>query len=352
MKPEMEVFEPGHLWFAKQMLKEGLIDCPADVPALPRHSVGRAGRHQHHEELMASIRCRQAPSGPVSASAACRCRWWPRPCCLAATAASGSRTTLARQGRVRALESDAWSHRAVEHHPRSRRPRADAGGEPQEAGLEGPQVTDGNVNPWGTVRADGRRRRHRRDRQRLGRALSRARSRGGRLGSRQGRAGADARPRRQRLAGADAGRLEAGRDAGPAQASSRPSRRRRARPISSRKAHPTASQAQAVQPDRRACAARRADRVLDSSGLLPTDIQRECKHPERPLIGHPFNPVYLLPLVELIGGKKTAPETITRAADFYRSIGMHPLMVPQGDRGLRRRPAAGSDLARSAAPRQ
>ncbi|MEX0807709.1 MAG: L-carnitine dehydrogenase [Dongiaceae bacterium] len=64
-----------------------------------------------------------------------------------------------------------------------------------------------------------------------------------------------------------------------------------------------------------------------SSGLLPTDIQRECKNPERTLIGHPFNPVYLLPLVELVGGKKTAPETITTAADFYRAIGMYPLHV-------------------------
>ncbi len=64
-----------------------------------------------------------------------------------------------------------------------------------------------------------------------------------------------------------------------------------------------------------------------SSGLLPTDIQRECRNPERTLIGHPFNPVYLLPLVELIGGKKTAPEAITKAADFYRSIGMYPLHV-------------------------
>lgn len=64
-----------------------------------------------------------------------------------------------------------------------------------------------------------------------------------------------------------------------------------------------------------------------SSGLLPTDIQRDCKNPERTLIGHPFNPVYLLPLVELVGGKKTAPETITKAADFYKSIGMYPLHV-------------------------
>jgi len=64
-----------------------------------------------------------------------------------------------------------------------------------------------------------------------------------------------------------------------------------------------------------------------SSGLLPSEIQADCRHPERVLIGHPFNPVYLLPLVELVGGARTAPETIARARAFYAGIGMHPLHV-------------------------
>ncbi len=64
-----------------------------------------------------------------------------------------------------------------------------------------------------------------------------------------------------------------------------------------------------------------------SSGLLPTRIQADCRHPERVVIGHPFNPVYLLPLCEVVGGEKTAPETIDRACAFYRSIGMHALHV-------------------------
>ncbi len=64
-----------------------------------------------------------------------------------------------------------------------------------------------------------------------------------------------------------------------------------------------------------------------SSGLLPSRIQADCKHPERIVIGHPFNPVYLLPLVEVLGGEKTAPETIDRAMEFYRSIGMQALKV-------------------------
>lgn len=64
-----------------------------------------------------------------------------------------------------------------------------------------------------------------------------------------------------------------------------------------------------------------------SSGLLPTRFQADCRHPERVVVGHPFNPVYLLPLVEVLGGEKTAPSSIDRAMTFYRSISMRPLKV-------------------------
>ncbi|MEM7170183.1 MAG: L-carnitine dehydrogenase [Pseudomonadota bacterium] len=64
-----------------------------------------------------------------------------------------------------------------------------------------------------------------------------------------------------------------------------------------------------------------------SSGLLPSQIQLDCAHPERVLIGHPFNPVYLLPLVECLGGDKTDPDAVQTAMDFYASIGMRPLRV-------------------------
>jgi carnitine 3-dehydrogenase len=66
-----------------------------------------------------------------------------------------------------------------------------------------------------------------------------------------------------------------------------------------------------------------------SSGLLPTRIQSGCRHPERVLVGHPFNPVYLLPLVEIVAGERTAPESVEAAARFYRSLGMRPLRVRQ-----------------------
>ena len=64
-----------------------------------------------------------------------------------------------------------------------------------------------------------------------------------------------------------------------------------------------------------------------SSGLLPSRIQSDCAHPGRVVIGHPFNPVYLLPLVEVLGGEKTAAGSIDTAMAFYRSLGMHSLKV-------------------------
>jgi carnitine 3-dehydrogenase / betainyl-CoA thioesterase len=64
-----------------------------------------------------------------------------------------------------------------------------------------------------------------------------------------------------------------------------------------------------------------------SSGLLPTRIQSDSRHPERVLIGHPFNPVYILPLVEVLGGALTDARCIDDAMAFYRSLGMHPLHV-------------------------
>jgi carnitine 3-dehydrogenase len=62
-----------------------------------------------------------------------------------------------------------------------------------------------------------------------------------------------------------------------------------------------------------------------TSGLLPSALQAGVTHPERLVVGHPFNPVYLLPLVEIVGGVGTSPEAVERAAEVYRSVGMHPL---------------------------
>ena len=64
-----------------------------------------------------------------------------------------------------------------------------------------------------------------------------------------------------------------------------------------------------------------------SSGFLPTNLQSKCKHPERVIIGHPFNPVYLLPLVETVPGEKTSEDAMDRAGDYFESIGMHVLRL-------------------------
>jgi carnitine 3-dehydrogenase len=64
-----------------------------------------------------------------------------------------------------------------------------------------------------------------------------------------------------------------------------------------------------------------------TSGLLPSDFYADAKHPERCVVGHPFNPVYLLPLVEVVGGVNTSPEAIQAAMQLYRSLSMRPLHV-------------------------
>ena len=66
-----------------------------------------------------------------------------------------------------------------------------------------------------------------------------------------------------------------------------------------------------------------------SSGLLPTRIYSKCKNPQRGIIGHPFNPVYLLPALEIVPGKKTSKAILNKAKRFYKSISMNPIMVKQ-----------------------
>jgi len=71
-----------------------------------------------------------------------------------------------------------------------------------------------------------------------------------------------------------------------------------------------------------------------TSGLLMTDIQATCSSPQRTVVGHPFNPPYLLPLVEVVGGKQTAPEAVQWLADFYRLAGKGPLVLPKETPGF------------------
>jgi 3-hydroxyacyl-CoA dehydrogenase len=64
-----------------------------------------------------------------------------------------------------------------------------------------------------------------------------------------------------------------------------------------------------------------------SSGITMSVIQSGCKHPERCVIGHPFNPPHMIPLVEVVGGNKTSPEAIQQTIAFYASIGKKPIYL-------------------------
>lgn len=69
--------------------------------------------------------------------------------------------------------------------------------------------------------------------------------------------------------------------------------------------------------------------VIASStgGLRPTDLQARMRHPERLVVCHPFNPPHLMPLIEIIGGEKTAPAIIDWALEFFRALGKKPIRV-------------------------
>jgi len=70
-----------------------------------------------------------------------------------------------------------------------------------------------------------------------------------------------------------------------------------------------------------------------SSGLLISRVTGECRHPERCVIGHPFNPPHLIPLVEVVGGARTSEAALDKAMSFYREIGKRPILVKKEVRG-------------------
>ena len=73
----------------------------------------------------------------------------------------------------------------------------------------------------------------------------------------------------------------------------------------------------------------RSDVIVSTStsGLLMSDLQAQCLHPERFVLGHPFNPPHLIPLVEVLGGAKTDPKAVDWAVDFYNAIGKRAIKV-------------------------
>ena len=64
-----------------------------------------------------------------------------------------------------------------------------------------------------------------------------------------------------------------------------------------------------------------------SSGITMSVMQSGCKRPERCVIGHPFNPPHIIPLVEVVGGVKTSPAAIQQAMAFYAAIGKKPILL-------------------------
>lgn len=73
--------------------------------------------------------------------------------------------------------------------------------------------------------------------------------------------------------------------------------------------------------------------ATSSSGILISEVQTACARPERVLVGHPFNPPHLIPLVEVVGGKETADEPIATAMAFYASVGKKPIHLKKEVKG-------------------
>jgi 3-hydroxyacyl-CoA dehydrogenase len=73
--------------------------------------------------------------------------------------------------------------------------------------------------------------------------------------------------------------------------------------------------------------------ATSSSGILISDIQDAAAYPERVLLGHPFNPAHLMPLVEVVGGRLTSQAAIKKALAFYGSIGKKPIHIRREVKG-------------------
>lgn len=73
--------------------------------------------------------------------------------------------------------------------------------------------------------------------------------------------------------------------------------------------------------------------LSSSSGIVPTIFQAKAVHPERILLGHPFNPPHLIPLVEVCGGEKTAEAAVLKTIEFYESVGKKPIRLHKEMKG-------------------
>ena len=309
VRPELEVFDTGQLVMVKDLHRRGADRRSRPDPALHGDPLRRA-RRSRHAAGAGELACRPARCSRPSRSAACSCPTWPWRCWPAATCASGWRTTctsgrgqLATNGElVRARGHDPRR----DERPRARAPRRSASGSRCAAVAEG-RAAHG---------IGGRAARRRRDRRRLGRPLRAARRRRAPVRSRAGRRGArstrcSTTPRRAwrrltlaplpRRGHADARRLGRGG-------------RRRRRPRPGERARARGAEARAARRGQPARAAPERSSPPPPRGCCPSRLAAEMAVPSASWSAIPFNPVYLLPLVEMCGGGATAPETIERAA--------------------------------------
>jgi 3-hydroxyacyl-CoA dehydrogenase len=70
-----------------------------------------------------------------------------------------------------------------------------------------------------------------------------------------------------------------------------------------------------------------------SSGLSVSEMQTGARHPERIVLGHPFNPSHIIPLVEVGGGRLTSPESVAKAIAFYAATGKKPIRIDKEVKG-------------------
>ncbi|TFV91057.1 3-hydroxyacyl-CoA dehydrogenase NAD-binding domain-containing protein [Blastococcus sp. CT_GayMR16] len=67
--------------------------------------------------------------------------------------------------------------------------------------------------------------------------------------------------------------------------------------------------------------------LSSTSGLMPTELSRDMRTPGRLLVGHPFNPPHVLPLVEIVPGERTEQWAVDAAVEFYRGLGKKPVVL-------------------------
>lgn len=67
--------------------------------------------------------------------------------------------------------------------------------------------------------------------------------------------------------------------------------------------------------------------MSSTGGIMPTTLQASCKHPQRLVVVHPYNPPHLMPLVEVVGGRQTDPTIVDWAMEFARLLGKQPIRL-------------------------